>query len=290
MDILIAANQKVYFNTRVFLHSLTKTNKNLQIYLAYSDIQEKFIEQLAGDVEKSGNGCRLHPVQVNRERFKDVPVSNQITQESYYRLLLLDIFPDTIDRVLYMDTDIIVLKPLEYLYNIPFNKEYAAAVDDIGMKQETEICKYVFEKIGFSDGEFYFNGGVILFNLRMMRRDFTTEFFLDFIREKREMLTYHDQDVLNVCFRNRIKELPYIFNCRPYWFPRDKAKWIKENAYIIHYGLKPWNAGSEKVILADLFWKNALELGYKKEYLLYLGRVFCVRVHRKIRYLMKIKG
>lgn len=268
MNIVIAANEDFVFATEIFIYSLLKHNASIKIFLLYSNIREESLHKIQDIVKTYGKNSVFCPVKIDDSILGDVPTSGTITKEAYYRLLIPQLLSDE-DRALYLDTDIIVRKPLSSLYNLELNGAYAAACEDWGMNAKPAIKEKVFKKLEFNSNHTYFNSGVWLFNLKLMREECGNDYLINQLKSNVDRITFHDQDVLNLCCSGKILPIDFMYNCRSYLFSAKEEPYILKNAVIIHYGQKPWNPNFTD-ICGKAFWDNALELGYKKEYRAYL--------------------
>lgn len=102
---------------------------------------------------------------------KELPTTEAWTIETYFRLLLLDVLPQEIDRLLYIDVDMIVNKPLEELYATDFEGKNFCVCPDMTMvfpfpQLHTEMFA---EQI--RNGFTYFNAGLMLWNVTKLRRE-----------------------------------------------------------------------------------------------------------------------
>ena len=170
-----------------------------------------------------------------------------------------------LDKVIYMDGDTIVLKDLSQLYNINVDDVYAAvAKDGIFYRFPKEMKEMGLDKRGF-----YFNSGVMLYNLKLQRQDNIVSKLVEYINTHNDF--YGDQDVLNMVFGDKLKLMSYRYNCISTFFeaddlnflstyygeelPKPKNK-IYENSTIIHYaGDKPWQNNYSPMYLKEL-WFN----------------------------------
>ena len=169
-----------------------------------------------------------------------------------FKFLLPNILAD-LDRVLYLDGDLICRTDLTDLFNIELGDNYAAAVPDSGQI----YYKHTYVKRVTK----YINSGVMLLNLAKMRADNLPEVL---IRTKKELTDSNlmDQNVFNVVFDHHIIYLPVRYNFMPVslWSAREKWKIQDINALfgtqyktirdlyadaaIVHYSSKdkPWKA------------------------------------------------
>ena len=165
------------------------------------------------------------------------------TIDTYTRLWLGEFFPETVDRVLYLDADIVVVGSIAPLWSTDLGGALMGAVDIPGSDQGVRRLAMRME-----DG--YFNAGVLLIDVAQWRATRAELTVLDYIRVNPERVSY-DQDALNACFRSRTKRLDYQWNViRPFYreplvlpLGRTEIETIRRDAKIIHFngGSKPWS-------------------------------------------------
>ena len=177
----------------------------------------------------------------------DAPVFKRITNETYYRLLMMDYLPESVDRVLYIDPDTVVLRDISPLYNIDFKGKTIAAAG------HTKLFIEDINHIRFRTGRDsrYFNAGVMMVNLEKMRKNVTSQMVFDYVKKNKRWLFVADQDVLNGMFGNdmipideciyNLDEKTIIYNPRKV----KGVKWVEENTVIVHFNgkYKPWKEG-----------------------------------------------
>ncbi len=277
INILASGNDTYAFSSEVLLVSLLENSgkHGIQFYFLYNAFSNANRQRLE-EVVKRYPGCDIHFLYVDDRMFQDVPLktvdNSYISVETYFRLALSELLPDSLDRILYLDTDIIVNKDIDSFYRQSLGKDTAAVVcDDYGRKllrKRRKKREQADKDLGFDAGQRYFNAGVILMNLEYIRVHLPFEVFMEFVREHNDQLLYHDQDVLNATMKGHLIYEDYnIYNCRPfyYWYSRKSERKICENAAIIHYGEKPWQA-SFADLAGRIFWKYAVQAGYEKQY------------------------
>jgi lipopolysaccharide biosynthesis glycosyltransferase len=179
-------------------------------------------------------------------RLKKLPVTlNVPSVVAYARMLVPSLLPRTASRLLYLDSDIVVMESLRPLFETSLTGAIVAAVPDpvppwIDRPFRSEVLK-------LPDPEFYFNSGVLLIDVEAWQREAVTERAFEFTCDLPggAKLLYPDQDILNAILSNR-------------WHPLDR-KWNFFNgadgpmdpqqfriAAIVHFasGKKPWVSGS----------------------------------------------
>jgi lipopolysaccharide biosynthesis glycosyltransferase len=165
------------------------------------------------------------------------------TIDTYTRIWLAEFFPPTVDRVLYLDADIVVVGSIAPLWRTDLGGALMGAVDIPGSDQGVRL-------LGMRLEEGYFNAGVLLIDLAGWRETRAEQVVIDYIRTHPERLEY-DQDALNACFRRVTKRLDYKWNViRPFFreplaLPLERAEIeaVRRDALIIHFngGSKPWS-------------------------------------------------
>lgn len=193
-----------------------------------------------------------------------------ITIASYYRLFLAELLPNNIDKVIYLDGDIIVRHSLLEIYNTNLENKAVAVVTDM---DEGSIKKYNYLRYKQSLG--YFNAGVLLINLKYWREYNLLNEFIDFATKYPECIKFHDQDVLNFVLKENKIKLPLKYNVQDGFFRKiqnisweyeDDLKEAINNPVIVHFTCgnnKPWNKGCNVPYKEEFFkyrnltkWKN----------------------------------
>lgn len=274
INILIAGNNTYSFGINVFVISLLENSKrrSVHIYFMYNDFSEENQHRLRKTVTRYF-GCTIDFIYIGEKFFSYVPLkattNKYITVETYFRMAMSEVLPENIDRILYLDTDIIVDKDYLDFYNLELGEDIVAYVcQDYGLVMNDKVRKNVYHNLAFNETDLYFNAGVLLLNMKNVRRYFSLDVFKEFILNNYNKLIFHDQDVLNKLFRGRVEYVDYnIYDCRPFYYPYSKAynKKIVDTAVIIHYGEKPWNADFTD-LAGELFWKYALIGNYTEEH------------------------
>ena len=274
MNIAIAINEKYIPYAYVMLTSLMENHRSISrditVYVLYGNIpDDKFsvFEKLEEEY-----GCSIVALQVSMDRFPvDLPHTEQWTIEVYFRLMLQDLLPDTVDKLLYLDTDIIICNSIEEYYNTDLGDNYLAVNAD--MSAERVGLVPVQEQL-FADhiknGDFrYFNAGIMLMNLKLLRRDYSFETFMKEFEKRKDLIFAQEQDLLNDLFYGRV----IYVDCTRYdlfakvAYNEDKGyEWAKNNTSIIHYaGRKPWSGDGLRYDTEKIWWEYAKLTPYYSE-------------------------
>ena len=120
-----------------------------------------------------------------------------ISINTYYRLLIHDII--NVDKIIYLDSDIIVADDIAKLWNIRIdNACIAGALDEGGVTQS--------RRLNLGNDSTYVNAGILVFNLKNIRRCFQNpmQTYLEAFYFNRKWIILQDQDILNIVFKKNI--------------------------------------------------------------------------------------
>jgi lipopolysaccharide biosynthesis glycosyltransferase len=186
-----------------------------------------------------------------------------------FRLLLGELLPD-LDRVIYLDIDVLVTGNFAELYDIDLRSNIIAAVPDVWINQarihrhklsqsslalQITADEYVRTIIGIDDKK-YFNAGVLVIDLDKWRKYDIMPRCLSFY-QKNFILLYTDQDALNHVYQDRVLWIGAEWNFIPKAYQSYKLEYDYINPYIVHFaGPKPWElqVGRSKGVLHASKW------------------------------------
>ena len=124
----------------------------------------------------------------------------------YCYCYLQDILPKEIEKVLLLESDMLVLGSLDKLYSTDITNYYVAATDDMQ-------SKWYNRKLGLGDDVSYFNSGMMLLNLKKIREDNITPKVTELLKNGKAKFCFDVQDELNVVFDGGVKIIPPKYNC-----------------------------------------------------------------------------
>jgi len=250
MNLLVTLDSKYIKPLKVMLFSLFMNNpdEDFHVYLIHSSIKDDEI----ADIERfvSTYGQKLFVIKIDDGYFQDAPVIFHYTKEMYYRLLAYKFLPKELDRILYLDPDVLVINPIRELYETELDGYlYAAAFHNVlAVKEINRIRLYPY-KI-----DAYFNSGVLLMNLELQRKLVDEKAIYAFIEKNRTKLIMPDQDIINTLYSKQIKSLDeklYNYDTRYYNYYKVITNntcdmdFIMKNTVILHFcgKKKPWKKG-----------------------------------------------
>jgi lipopolysaccharide biosynthesis glycosyltransferase len=256
LDVACAAEGTPYVaHSAAMLHSLLARHREHDVHVHYMhgpDIDERQERQLAGMVESGGAAISF--LRIADSQIEGLPTKGFTRKATWYRIFLPELLPE-VDRILYLDSDLIVVDSLAPLWEIGLAGYWVGAVTNVFQDNHLERPA----ELGLAGPHAYFNAGVLLMNLDEMRRDSRTQALLDYAIENATKLEWRDQDALNVVLGQRRLALHPRWNCmNSFYLFRRNAKGVGRRALkqafrnpaIRHFegpdALKPWHPECEQ--------------------------------------------
>ena len=225
MNIMIVTNSAYLKSTYIMLYSLFLQHhqEKMNIYLPYEDISENELAELTAFVE-SYAGKKIYPLYVGEEFKTKVHSRNGINVETYYRILGINLLPESVERTLYLDVDMVIRGSLNALYETKLgNAAFAVCEDIYGIINGFHAANK--RRLLIPEEYSYFNAGVMLYNVKFLRDTGAVEKILDNIYQNYERYEYNDQDVMNEMYYDNLVYVGWDeYNCPPVWCYLNKEK------------------------------------------------------------------
>lgn len=259
MNILVACNEKYLRLAKYMLFSLHKHNGFLNVYLIHENVSNASLDDLSLFFKKHSIG-ELNIINFDSSTIvlplKDDKITGHITKEAYFRLYAPFFLPDDMERILYLDCDIICTGDISEFYNIDFDENVL-----VGCKNTDLDNSLYIERLQLPSDFIYINSGVLLFNLEEYRKCTSIDSLNRFICENALILDFQDQDVINKMFCGKIKY------GRVYYNFQIGMLLYTEGGILVHYTgpVKPWYDEFNRPILAQPYYDTLYELGELEE-------------------------
>ena len=249
-NLLFCVNQKMLGLMGVCLKSLLRSGGygHYDVFVLHSDLEESIQRAVERDFQER---VTFHFLQVPEELFADFPETGRYPRQIYYRLAAPLLLPKELDRILYLDVDVVVINSLRTFCEMDFEGSYY-----VGCTHTRELLTKLNQARLQSDKAVaYINTGVLLMNLNALRQVIRLEEISAYVREHEKALILPDQDILTALYGDKIQladSLCYNLSDRVLSFyngshPKEKrdVNWVRRNTAIIHYcgRNKPWNEG-----------------------------------------------
>ena len=226
----------------VLLTSIFINNRdcNFCFYVIASGLKEMELKNITEFIRKHNSAIKFYEVDQTRISNLVMPKNSHFSPSTYYRLFFPSLVPEEIAKLLYIDTDVVVINGLSELYNTEVLLPIAATLDPKeGMRLE----------LGITEKDRYFNAGVLLINLKEWKKANVLEKTINYLNDNPEKIKWVDQDALNAVLIGNWEKLPNKYNVTFYDVPENIQKkqingFLKDKI-IIHYSTqnKPWLLG-----------------------------------------------
>ena len=277
-------NQYTY-PTIVSITSILENGSSHTYYIFYllvdkktfkKENKEKFV-----NLESRYERCEINIIEISDENFQNAN-TKRYPLATYYRLILADLLPD-INRIIYLDGDTLIYTDLSEMYNLDMGNNIILGFVDNSYKKAEEFGIKTYK---------YIVAGVLLINLKKIRKENFTAKFFEFMDKNQDKLTQEDQTVINIVLHGRIGFLPPKFGI---WNFVNKEAVLRHNNYgndnlgikaydekeilkawnipsIIHYvRAKPWKVRTKHthVQFHEDWWRYAQMTGEYKNIVTY---------------------
>ena len=273
MNIVYVSNEGYARHLGVSLCSLFDSNadeERLEVFIMDTGITPESRGKLTEIARSFGRFLTFIELKDLEKRFPVQLDTGRFDVSTMGRLFAADLLPAGVRRVLYLDCDTVVLKPLRRLWETKLSLSGAAGKEKtagtgfvMAAVQEPTIYSEVKEYLDLGKEEPYFNAGVLLIDLKQWRKEDLTRKVLEYYSGIAEQSLFNDQDALNGLLKGRIRTLSPRWNfftnyryfrydtlCRmqPSYrrIPEEVFRKAKRYPAVIHYAgdERPWRAGA----------------------------------------------
>ena len=242
INVACATDANFYpFTATMLCSAFSCATEILDIYLLHEKLPDGVADKFQAFVEASGH--RFQSVALDSSSLSHLPVDKHASLANYYRLLLPELLPPDMERVLYLDSDLIVRRSLSILWQQLTSPKGLAAVRCFNYERRNE------RRWDFPEHRTYFNSGVLLIDLQAWRAGEISNQVIARIQQQPEGMELWDQDGLNLVFADSWRELPLEWNVQHGIFldPRLGVRFanLAKDPAIVHFAgaEKPWHSG-----------------------------------------------
>lgn len=240
MNILINVDNNYIERAKDLLLSISFNNNGpMNIYMIYDSIDEEKLADFSYYVTEVLK-YKLNFVKCDAKDI-DFPIYiDYISKATYYRLFFPFSIDEKIDRVLYLDCDIICTGNIEDFYATDFENNLLIGCENMVTVDMPDLNIKCNERLDLPSDNHYINAGVLLINVEKYKNEVDSSDLINFINDNSGILEYQDQDVINKYFYGKIKLVDNKYN-----YQINAVNYGMENhtCPIVHYSgeYKPWN-------------------------------------------------
>lgn len=179
--------------------------ERITFHLLSNNISSAALQKIRSHVDGSQSELHVYDIS-NLDTCLGIEVPPTIALTAYARLFLNRLIPNAVSRILYLDTDIIVVGSLLELWRSELKNYYIGGCLDVfeGTASKTNI--------GLAATAPYINSGVLLINLDKWRSDRLDIRFMDFLKAQDGHVHHHDQGIINAVCKDKLLLLPPQYN------------------------------------------------------------------------------
>lgn len=243
---VFACDQHYAMPLATTLRSIVDTNRSgepLEFHVLADGLSDRIRTKIFESLPKGSASIRW--VEAELEIFRDFSTISYISKVTYARFLIPRIFPDSIPKVLYLDSDLLVLSDLQALWDTDLEGHVLGAVfDGLDSQIKNDTLELPVPRV-----RDYFNGGVLLIDLHRWRAEQISEKALDYLA-RNPRSPFSDQDALNVACDGLWKKLDPRWNYLAYDEKLDISDLTGgQRPSIAHFTTwkKPWRASVRNV-------------------------------------------
>ena len=239
-SIVLAADNAYLIPLETTIKSVLYHNRDVDFYILNSDIAPEWFKLLGRKMEVVNS--TIHNVHFDKELFEGYKTGPHLNYASYFRFFATEVVES--DKVLYLDSDIIVTGELSTLFEIDLKGYFIGAVDDV----------YAYE--GRKSG---FNSGVLLMHVAKWKEHSIVNSLLELAAGQNQAVHLGDQSILNIYFEDNWLALDKTYNYMAgvdIYRLDQKCERLDDNPpVIVHFAShdKPWNTYSISR-LRELWW------------------------------------
>jgi lipopolysaccharide biosynthesis glycosyltransferase len=206
---------------------------NIHLYVLSTRLNKENKSKLERIASQFGAGIQF--IEMDASPYEEFSTSGHLNRETYLRLAVPDVIPSYVNKVILLDSDVVVTGNIAEMWEMDLRGHAIAAVSDTGGAFR---CKDLLIPEGV-----YFNAGIYVMNLMKWREESILGKVMDYLARNTKGLIFHDQDALNAVLYNDWLELSPRWNVQPHMLLYRKGKDNVPSPAIIHYtgSCKPWH-------------------------------------------------
>lgn len=262
-EIFFATDERYVPHLSVAIQSMLENGKGpYLIKVINGGIALNDWEKLEAVVEKY-EGSRIDSCFFDDRLLDGIKINHHFNKSNYFRLFIPE-FTEC-DKVLYLDSDIVVESNVDEFFNYDIDDYYVAAVENPGFMDH--------DRLYMSSSADYFNSGVMLINVKKWKIEKIGRRVVDFVNSEPERIAFVDQCGLNAIINGRWLKIPPKYNQQACIFEKNinlscyiesELEEAKKNPVVIHYtgSLKPWHF-SNKHPYKKKYWHYRSKTDYR---------------------------
>lgn len=258
-NLVLIINEKNSYGRHLgttLLSVLKNSKEKWNIFIIYENLSNETKIKLNIIVESYKS--EINYIEINKkdlDRFK-VGVGTHLSSIVFARLFIPELLKSE-EKAIYLDCDVIVLKPLEEFYNMDLEDKSIGVVLDGKKDQKSSLSR-----LNINLDRTYFNAGVMVMDLKRLRENGKFLKTIDYCLNPDRELQLNEQDALNIIFENDYMINDIIWNYTH--GNSEENNYTEKEIGIVHFtgDMKPWDCRSYSPY-KHLYWKYLNETPWK---------------------------
>jgi lipopolysaccharide biosynthesis glycosyltransferase len=259
MTVVFCADANVVGALKTAIFSISEhlaDGDSVDVYVVHENISLGNRQDIEYVVRSQCRGITVRWVEIPMLHASEFRPVGHLSRATYFRLLLGDVLPANLIRIIYLDCDLLLRHNIRPLWNQPMgNYTVLAARDELVPSVGSahgipETCR----EYDVAPEDPYFNAGIMIISLERWRSRRVGARSIEYLARHRSTVRLADQDVLNAVLGNDWGELDSRWNVQcgtplSIFSPRrmgffERVRRIR-SAYLLHFTgpMKPWLDG-----------------------------------------------
>lgn len=265
--IVISPDKGYRLPSLVTIYSLLKNHpqRRFKIYILLDEEDPNWIQVHKELIHQMGSMVQL--IQVDSTHFSGFKSKRHYPRSAYFRVFAADLIPE--ERVLYLDSDLLIHGSIEDLLKLDMGAYPIAAVEDSLVDDQN--------RLGLKSTEGYFNSGVLLMDLNKFRDQKLGSRVAEYLKSNPEKVFFADQCGFNAVLKGNWMAINLKWNFQSGFLNKDIKKGLtyserevadaKKEPIIIHFtgASKPWKTDG-KHPFRSLYWRYLQETPLARKY------------------------
>lgn len=248
------------------------TAEPVEVFIVEDGIRARNRKKLAASLDSSRMKLNWIPLDEAIPDDLHIPFDRSSYPKNIHtRIFIPRFIPERIEKIIYLDVDMILMRDISDLWNISLGDNMLGAVMDPRLKVFSNSWGGIlnYKELGFDPDTKYFNTGILVIDIKKWRKEDSAAKVVKCISDNEKFANYPDQYGLNIVMANRWLELDSRWNAFA-----DNAC---EDPFIIHFiGRKPmYQSYDNRQEFRDVFfqhlkrtrWSGFRPVGESKRYL-----------------------
>lgn len=248
LELLVGADDRYALPLAVTLFSALEQltpNRRVDVSIVDGGVHETNCRRLEGVLAPLPVKLRLNWIRPDERVLERLPVGQDVwsylSKAMYFRLFAPEFI--TGDRVIYLDSDVLVQHNLEALWRLDLEGHAVAAATELGTGEGGNArYREVWQRQGLEPTLEHFNSGVLVIDLDYWRTHYVAARVFENIRAHTSDYRYPDQDGLNAVLADSWLKLDDLWNFQVNRYAFAHKRVPVDEAYVLHYSspVKPW--------------------------------------------------